>query len=242
MWGGDLYRKPAKYSTWKSKVNEYIRKNVIKRIGFLVTGTNADAEYCRTIYRAQGIQIKSFNYPSNIFIKASYEPKEDSCINILVGNSADSTNNHAEIFDVLLTYKDSDIKIYCPLSYGENGYAATVMQKGKEMFGSKFYPILDFMGASDYKKFLSKIDIAIFAHDRQQAFGNKVWLLGMGKTVYMKKTSGLWRVLTDLGIVVNELKDFNLNVDSKAASHNMKIIETQFSERAMVDNLKSWIN
>lgn len=37
---------------------------------------------------------------------------------ILVGNSASPSNDHASIFTFLLPYKDDDILIYCPLSYG----------------------------------------------------------------------------------------------------------------------------
>ncbi len=36
-----------------------------------------------------------------------------------MGNSANPTNNHIEVLNKLLKFKDEDIEIIAPLSYGE---------------------------------------------------------------------------------------------------------------------------
>ena len=56
-----------------------------------------------------------------------------------MGNSTDTSNCHFEMFDLLLPYKDEDILIYCPLSYGPyTAYGDSVIKRGKELFGEKF--------------------------------------------------------------------------------------------------------
>jgi hypothetical protein len=45
-------------------------------------------------------------------------------LSILLGNSADPSNNHVEALERLLPYRDQDIKIYAPLSYGDQRPAA----------------------------------------------------------------------------------------------------------------------
>lgn len=49
-----------------------------------------------------------------------------------------------------------------------------VIIKGKELFGEKFIPLTEFMTFEKYLEFLGSIDIAIFAHKRQQAMGNTI--------------------------------------------------------------------
>lgn len=51
--------------------------------------------------------------------------------------------------------------------------------------------------------FLSSLDIAIFAHNRQQGFGNTVSLLGMGKTVYLKEEVTTYQALEKIGLKIN---------------------------------------
>ena len=52
-------------------------------------------------------------------IKKSPPKDEKQIINILIGNSATETNNHIEVLDLLSKFKNEDIKIYVPLSYGD---------------------------------------------------------------------------------------------------------------------------
>ena len=64
-----------------------------------------------------------------------------------------------------------DIQIICPLSDGNKEYAEAVINKGKEIFGCNFKPLQEFIPFEQYLDIVSKIDVAIFKHDRQQAIG-----------------------------------------------------------------------
>lgn len=172
MWGGDFYF-PEKQS--------WLRKNVIKKIGYLVTFIDYDYMNVKKWYGSKGLHIKTFAYPSNIFREKILECSSSHATNIQLGNSATKTNNHFQALEKLYQFRNENIKIFCPLSYGDTHYAMQVTNKGRELFGDKFVAITEFMDFERYLNFLSKIDIGIFANNRQQAMGNIRVLLGMGK-------------------------------------------------------------
>jgi len=222
MWGGDFYF-PQKRS--------WIKKQIIKRIGHFVTYIKGDYELARKWYGAKGERHECFMYPSNLYKKYDIKPNEHNTINIQLGNSADPTNNHIEVLEKLLKYKDEDIKIFVPLSYGNEEYSKSVTLKGKEFFGDKFIPLMEFVPFEKYLEFLGEIDIAIFAHRRQQAMGNMITLLGLGKKVYMRSDITPWKLFKDIDIEVFDVENIELDlIDEVIKQNNLKRIKVYFSK------------
>ena len=93
----------------------------------------------------------------------------------------------------------------------------------------------EFLEYSKYLEFLSEIDIAIFAHDRQQAFGNITSLLSMKKTIYIKEEISTYETLINLGINLKSFDKFeNLEVlDEELLENNKRIIKEYFSEKKL---------
>ena len=174
MWGGDFYF-PDKQSN--------LKKEMIKNIRNFITYIKDDLEYVKKHYGAYGSLYNSFMYPSNMYKKILFKKKNTKTINIQVGNSADPTNNHLEVFKKDAQIDKKHIKIFVPLVYGDEQYAKKVIFEGKKLFKSKFIAIKKRMPYKKYLQFLFNIDIAIFAHERQQAMGNTITLLGKGKKV-----------------------------------------------------------
>jgi hypothetical protein len=112
------------------------------------------------------------------------------------------------VLDKLETYKQEDIKIYAPLSYGNPDHAKRVIQEGKKRFGDKFIPLTEMIPFQEYIEFLGLIDIAIFNHKRQQAMGNTITLLGLGKKVYMRTDVTQWQFFQSHGMVVFDIETF----------------------------------
>ncbi len=213
MWGGDLYVHQLGEKNWKWKVREFLRRPVIKNLGHLVTYIPGDVELARQWYGAKGEYHECLMYLSNVVdpdvIQTAQEQAEDhACMNIMVGNSADPSNNHIESLEKLLPYKDGDIKIFVPLSYGDQAHAKNVIEKGNDWFGDKFVPLTSFMAFDEYTKFLESVDIAIFNHNRQQAMGNTITLLGMGKTVYLRSDVTQWKLFKEKNIVCFDFEKF----------------------------------
>lgn len=240
IWGGDLYCFLKEKKGFKKKLYYKVANNVKGHFYGYITHIEGDYKLAKEWYGAKGKYFNCFMYPSNLYkeIKLNKIEKED--IYIQIGNSADPTNNHFEIFKKLEKLKNENIKLYCPLSYGNMQYAKEVIKKGKEIFKDSFIPLTEFMEYDKYLKFLSKIDIAIFAHDRQQAVGNITSLLSMKKTVYLKGSVTSYKMLKELGVKVkdfNKLKNlekFNDNFLEK----NKEIIKKRFSEKRLVEDWK----
>lgn len=243
MWGGDLYYFQAPKVTFKARIYEKLRKHIIKNLGFLVNGTTGDVVLARKWYGATGTHIKCFNYPSNTYKHYDVDSEPHSTINIQVGNSADPSNEHLLIFEKLIPFKGRNIQLFVPLSYGDMKYASFVMNKGYELFGDKFHPLKELMPFNEYLAFLASIDIAIFNHKRQQAFGNAITLLGLGKKVYINSESTLSDVFKEYNIKVFDTNE-NLTIDlldSTTQRLNIQSVKNSFSKDSLVETLKTWI-
>lgn len=239
IWGGDLYAYESISRNWKWRLKEFFRRPVIKNMGHLVTYVEGDVELARNWYGATGEYHECIMYTSNLYREYAIEYKSHEFINIQVGNSADPSNNHLEIFERLAPFRNQDIVIYAPLAYGDREYAQLVISAGRERFGSKFKPQVDFMPFDQYLDFLGKIDIAIFNHKRQQAMGNIITLLGLGKKVYMRSDITPWLMFKRKGVKVYECSEIELSlIDERSMRNNQEAIRTNFSEELIVDQLK----
>jgi len=239
MWGGDLYHYQFRSRGRHEDRYEKIRAFVIRHMGHFVTQIKGDYELVQKWYGAKGAWHECFMYPSNLYTGHAAQPKRGDSVNILVGNSADPTNNHAEVFEIIKKYQDQNIKIYCPLSYGQPDYAKQIAKLGAELFGYKFIPLLDFMPYEEYLELLGQIDIAVFAHKRQQAMGNATTLLGLGKKVYMRSDVTPRRVYSNLGVKVFDLDKLDLQpINSDEATRNSQAVLSYFSEANLTAQLK----
>ena len=199
IWGDDLYTMIRQKSNLAGKLHVAARKQSARNFYSVATNVPGDWKLLEKILNKK-VQFFPLGFASgalgNVQIstgqKAPGEP-----VNILLGNSATPTNCHFDALEKLAHLKDSNIRIYAPLSYGNTAYADTVTQKAKEIFGDKFIPMRDFMPAEEYFKLLGSIDTAVMAHDRQQAMGNIVPLLYAGKRVYLRRDITTWECLSD---------------------------------------------
>ncbi|WP_338589242.1 TDP-N-acetylfucosamine:lipid II N-acetylfucosaminyltransferase [Shewanella khirikhana] len=250
IWGGDLYYHKLAVKNARYHILEVFRKFLISRLGGFITYVEGDYNNARQWYHASGKLHECIMYKSNIYSGTALT--EDDLteadapnaikVNIQIGNSADPTNNHQQVFEQLvkLDVPNRVGKIYCPLSYGDPVYAAEIKKLGEAMFGDRFYPLMDFMPLSQYDQILDEVNIAIFAHNRQQAMGNTINLLGRGKTVYMRDDTSSYALLTKLGITVFSLDDLSLDVQPRAvAIANNQRVRNYFSEDNLVKQLKS---
>lgn len=239
IWGQDLYtyQSPVRTRSWRMK--EFFRRPVIRGIGHLVTYVPGDVGLARQWYGATGRLEHCILYPSNQFNELALEPVSHEGTHILIGNSADPSNHHAEILQALLPWRDQAIHITAPLSYGDARHAEAIASLGRKMFGTQFTALRDFMPYTEYLRLLSSVDIAIFNHDRQQGMGNIISLLGLGKTVYMRPGTTSWAALTALGAQVRTLDHFDLDPLSDAEmATNRRVIREHFSRERLVQQLQ----
>lgn len=231
MWGGDFYA-PEKQN--------WIKKQVIKRIGHCVTFLKGDYELAQKWYGATGKYEECLAYSSNVFQPLDLPIKSESTLFIQIGNSAKATNNHLEIFEKLRPFKEHDIRLIVPLSYaGDARYISKVIEEGTKIFGGKFEPLTEFMPYEDYLNLLSKIDIAIFNYKRQQGMSNLIALLGLGKKVYIHNDITPYRLFQEIGIHIHDIDHIELTpINETMKAENQRLIRSFFSEERYLKQLK----
>ena len=242
LWGGgdiDIPTDKQNKTIWY-----HIEREVKGSFKGYVTYLPGDYALVKDIYNAKGAYHEALMYESNVF-NCEQQPIESNVhdeIRILVGNSADCANNHLDIFEDLKKHKNKNIKIYCILSYGEKpwsrGWSKKVIRKGNEIFGEKFIPITTFMSITDYNNFLIKMDVAIFAHKRQQGMGNTITLLGLGKKVFIRSDVTSWELFKSLGLNVFDIKNINITrLTSDESFENFMIVKSNFSKSKYLKQL-----
>lgn len=242
MWGGDLYYKFIHQVGIKTNVLEFLRAIVLRQIKHVISGVEGDYELMKRLYNTEAVFHKCLGYESNLFRSVEEERLDKDTVNILVGNSATETNNHLELFKKLKPLIKPNMRLYVPLSYGDMKYSEQIIALGNEMFGDSFEPLTQFMPFNDYLRFLNKIDIAVLGHDRQQAFGNTVTLLGYGKKVFMKDTVTPWQTFDRLGVKVFNLNSLCLDPSFVESSRNTEIIKENFSREKLTKQWKEIID
>jgi dTDP-N-acetylfucosamine:lipid II N-acetylfucosaminyltransferase len=239
IWGGDLYYHETRVKSFRSNLGEFMRRIIIKNMGVIITNNEGEYELARKWYPTKARHMKAF-YPSPIVyedLDFDDDYKEKSLITILVGNSANPTNNHIEVLNKLLKFKDEDIEIIAPLSYGEKEWAKKVIETGEKLFGDKFKPLVDFLPPAEYARILNSVDIAVFNHNRQQALGNIKTLLYLGKKVYIRKDVTTWDYFERIGITVYDTYGMDklsfeefVYMEESLKAKNREIIGREFSE------------
>ena len=238
LWGGDLYIHEPERSGWRFHKDEWFRRFVIRRIDRIATYVKGDYDLAKKWYGAEGWYCECILYPSNVYRRSHTEVQQSSFLSIQIGNSADPGNCHFEIFERLDQHQHADFKLYVPLSYGDQRYAAEVISVGTRIFGDRFIPMTGFMSYDLYRDFWGKMDIAIFAHKRQQGMGNMISLLGLGKKVYMRSDVTSWQFFKHLGVAVFDIDQIELTrLDEHTRRVNEVNIAAYFSESKLI---KQW--
>ena len=187
FWGGDKFYV-------QDKMKNFRKKYVIRNVHGLINIIPEEKRYMQKNYNPKG-RFFCVRYGRTDFeilrnIKAQNK-KEKGYIAVQIGNSATKTNRHIAILRQLSKFKNENIKIFAPLSYGDPIYAKAVIKEGKRIFGKKFVGITGFIKEAEYYQFLNNMDISIFDINRQQALGNIFSLLYLGKKVFLKDNSVL---------------------------------------------------
>lgn len=248
IWGGDLYYYIFRNKGFKSNIYEFMRRKVIKNIGNIIALVEGDYELAKKWYKTEAVYHEAFYYNPMFYknIDETNNAKKRNKKIIQIGNSADPRNNHIEILNKLLKFKDKDIEIVVPLSYGDREWAKEVIKNGQMLYGDKFRSLDDFLPTQEYQKILNSVDVAIFNHDRQQALGNILTLLHLGKKIFIKNDITSWNFLKKKELAVYNTYDIDkLNfeefifMDESTKEKNIEMIEKEFSEEKCV---KLWKN
>lgn len=217
IWGYDLYIYQERYKSLKSIIKHVLRKIAIKKLSGIIFDVKGEYELAKKWYHTKAPYIEAGYLPDFSAIDAPPQFKKDGIHRILVNYSANYRNNHFEVFEKIkqLSLPLDNYEIIVPLSYSENkpGYKNEVIEKGKQLFGDSFIPLVEYMSIQDYCSLLKTIDFAFFAADRQIATINIEFLLVFGAKVYIRDDITSWNHFKELGCkIFSYNSDFPTNI------------------------------
>lgn len=235
--------------------NEYKQKcRHVARVDYIVCSEYNTADLLKTklIYDDfTAIHIPGF-YEVNFDLSRSIESQRivnKRKLSIIVGNSANPSNNHLDAFRKLKNIENEIGIIYCPLAYGEGYYRDAIIECGYEEFGHKFHPIVDYCARIDYVKFLSNVDIAFMYHNRSQAWGTIVTCLTMGKPVFVKRENTIHQFVRSMGLrtyISEDILDYDLNdlieLERSYVELNCERLNRAMSRNRRLSDLKSLLS
>lgn len=122
---------------------------------------------------------------------------------IQVGNSANPTNNHIDLYKSISKLNLDNTKVYSFLSYsGPQFYIKNVEKYGEKSFGSDFVAITDFLSYSEYTKIVQECSVVVMGHIRQQAMGSIYTSIWLGCKVFLYEDSIAYKYLKRLGFLI----------------------------------------
>lgn len=222
LWGGDLYRpiqenKPMRF--------------IASMVNHILTPIEGDISMFKSVYGNRQSHAYGYPYPG-LYGDLPTEFKKQEPPLIIVGNSGDDTNNHAEILIELARKKDiHNYELNIPVSYNSNiEYEQMMLKLLKKLKLDKQTKLVKtFLSPEEYFKLMNRASMLITAHDRQQAIGNMLAALYSGNHTFLKKEIILdgkkmlnpsWEFLESHGFKVN---DFNQLSEIKTLSELSEI-------------------
>lgn len=236
-WGADLYSWKQSFSAKgviKNRVNQVFRN----KVKWIVCIFPPDVDYFHKSFpNAQGTVFYAAyrGYPVDKEYLAPYIPKSklECAINagepiyIQVGQNSMESLHHIRVLDALKKYKDENIMIFLPLSYGgTEEYADQVENYAKTLFPGKVIILRDLMSQQDYFNLTKKISIAIFDTDRQCGLGNINRLNFRNVKMYLSQQGPMYEYFKSRGVPVCKCEDINLMSYTKFIEPT-EIIETE---------------
>ena len=260
-----LLKEISKNAPLKVKV-----RNVLKKVIYIFFSQRSfkfyqDAvrkvDYCATVLPNEFKILskwKFFNARQVYFSYGSveYDFKDISLLNfnitgssILIGNSNSPASNHLDVFEKLHNLKIEKRKIIVPLNYGnENDYRDKIVEKGTELFGLSFQPLLDFVPKNRYIEILMDCNIAILNHERQQGIGNLVLLFWLGCKIFLSEDSLAYKYFKEKGFAIYSFqKELNiLTINSSLSQYdrdkNRKLIKQVYGNAEVIDRTMQLMN
>ncbi len=257
LWGEELYsnidwelydsetllflKRKKSVLKFKKLIKNELRKYAVSKINYI--GTNeTEFNIIKKYFKTNAIRCE-FRYPNPMDEYCSKEVGTSSLVAknrnekiILLGNSADPSNNHISILKKIANLP-GNYKLLVPLSYGgSEEYINAVKEIGKNLLGSHFVPIIDFLEPTEWKNILSNVDVGIMNHWRQQAVGNIRSLLSDGKKVYLSEKNPLYAHYMNNDILIQSVEkcDFDVTIfdeyTNEQKERNKSAIEELYSQ------------
>ena len=225
-------------------------KFLLNKINYYSTVLPEEANFVKSKLRLKANYIP-FNYglTDSLFKKNFYKLPNNNQ-NILCGNSGTFTNNHFDVFEILRNLELGNRKLIVPLSYGNIHYINMVNQRGNELFGDNFLPLLEFKAEEEYFKILSSCSVCIMNHFRQQAGGNIVIMMWLGAKIFLSEQNPFYHFFKKRGAFIFSVESDLMNncqniltpLVKDLQMANRAIVEKYFGNDAIIKRARACLN
>ena len=250
-----LWYRAKNWWKFKREVREEYKAKLktIRRIDYIVITEHSgpEVELVKRLYpgcKAKHV-IGTFDQNFDIAKKKNLNPipGNDEPINILLGNSCDPNGNQIDAIHYLKKTLKENCEVYSFLSYGDPKAKQWILGYGERELGVRFHPITDFMDKYSFVDFMNRMDVVMMFHNRQQAEGNIMTALSLGKPVFMKTQNPQFDMLKRMGVEsvydVLQMHTVDLREAIRLAqlkrNATMKAIEREYSDQSRLNHLKS---
>lgn len=197
------------YSIYKQNKKEHNRCQLIREKAI------SRVDYWATVLPIEYEMLNALPYFSAKYFPFKYARSDNYAVPlvnhqiakcILLGNSADPSNNHIDVINVI---KDRGIinKLLIPISYGGDDYYRTILEQYILENNINCELLKDILPYLEYAEKLMSCNCAIFGHMRQQAVGNIQLSLKQGRKVFMYKDSVCYKHFKSEGYIVFSIED-----------------------------------
>lgn len=245
---------------WKFKrevKEEYLAKlETIKRIDYIVITEHSgpEVELVKRLYPGCKAKHAVNCFDQNFDIAKTFPmkslPNEGEPIKILFGNSSDPNGNHMDAIRYLERRIKTPFVVYSFLSYGDPESKEWTIEYAKKHLGDRFHAVTEYMDRPSFVQFVQQMDVVMMFHNRQQAEGNIMTSLSLGKPVFMKTKNPQFDMLKRMGVKavydVLEMHTVDLRkVIVEAQAHRgetMHAIDMEYSDETRLKNLRKLLN
>ena len=229
IWGEELiWKKYHKISDIFIQHMKYVvKKQIIRRIKYIIS-TKTEYDVIKKYYNSDAIHVDgAMTYKYNSLMPGL--PMQPP-VNIVVGHSGFETGNHIEILDILKKFKNEDINIYIPLSYGGTPeYISQIKSFAKLNYSpEKIHFLTEFQDTTKYELLLRKMHIGIYNAENQTGLGNISILLSNGAKLYFNDKGLNIKIIRDRGYICNAVSEIKstrftdfVKLDEAVQNHNI---------------------
>lgn len=241
----------------RNMIKEYNLKNdTLAKVDYVVITKHSDPEieFCKKLYPKFRAKHVNGMFDQNFEIAAQQKmkpvPHDNERLKILFGNSADPTGNHVDALHYIKNHINDSVEIYSFLSYGNQYSREWTIKYGINEFGNKFHPITEYMDRQDFTECVNSMDILMMYHNRQQAEGNIMTALVLGKPVFIKPENPQFEMLRRMGVKpvydVHKMHDIDLRAAIRFAQseriNTIRCIQDEYSRENRLKYLKDMLN
>lgn len=188
-----------------SRLYRLSQRTVLKRLRAICTLTPAEYVPIRALFPGADNYRRAFmsTSPSAVPALAPRVASAAGTLRVLLNQSADAGGRHREALEWLSAFRDQNVHVTCPVSFGSRQEAESVIEAGRAILGPKFSWIETKMPYERYRELLREnVDVLVLNHVCQAALGHLYMFLCDGKVAYIRRETPVRGLLGDLGIAV----------------------------------------